>query len=99
MCVFLGIFALDAFSGTTSLSKSLGDFALHLVPALLLLSVVVLAWRREWIGAAVFLTWGVAYGLSARRLDWILAISGPLCLIGVLFLASWRQRRGRQAPV
>ena len=88
---FLALFALDAFN-ERSFAAALPAFAIHLIPSLLVLTVVAVAWKFEWIGAIAFIGLAVTYALSVKeRLDWIIAISGPLALVGVLFLVSyWR---------
>jgi len=43
--------------------------------------------------AAAFIALAVIYAVMVRgRVDWMAAISGPLLVVGLLFLASWRQR-------
>jgi hypothetical protein len=92
VATFLALFALDAFNETSSFVGALPTFAIHLIPSLLVLMVVAIAWRFEWIGAIAFIALAVLYAVMARgRLDWIAVISGPLVLVGVLFLVSWRQ--------
>lgn len=92
-CVFLAMFALDAFDAGKPFGDALRDFAVHLVPALLLLAIVGIAWRWEWVGAVAFIGLGAWYAYGARRhLDWVLVISGPMFAVGLLFLASWRQQ-------
>jgi hypothetical protein len=87
---FLALFALDAFN-EGSFVAALPAFAIHLIPSLLVLTVVAGAWKFEWIGAIAFIALAVLYAMVVRgRLDWIVAISGPLALVGVLFLVSWR---------
>lgn len=88
VAVFLGMFALDAFSDGKPLASALGDFAIHLLPAATILAVVAIAWRYPWVGAIVFVGLSVLYALSVRRLDWIALISTPLLVVGLLFLAS-----------
>lgn len=91
---FLGLFALDAFAPGTPPARALVDFAIHLVPAAVLLGIVVLSWRWPWIGGIAFVLLAGAYALSVRfRPDWTLLISGPLLAVGVLFLWSWRSGR------
>ena len=90
LAVFLGLFALDAFDGR-SFVEALPAFAIHLIPSLLVLAVVAIAWRLEWIGGIGFISLAVLYAVRVHgRVDWIAAISGPLVLVGVLFLVSWR---------
>lgn len=88
---FLGLFALDAFRAGRPLAEDLAEFGIHLLPSALLAVVVAVAWRRPWVGAAAFLLLAGAYALSVpTRVDWILAISGPLFLVGILYLWSAR---------
>ena len=48
--------------------------------------------RREWIGGVAFIGLAVLYAITMARghLDWMLVISGPLMLVGAMFLWSWR---------
>jgi hypothetical protein len=86
------VFALDAFSPEKARADAWLDFALHLVPALAVLTIVALAWQRPLIGACAFLVLAFAYAVGAGgRLDWIVVISGPLMVVGLLFLWSWRK--------
>ena len=70
--LFLGLFALDAFSEGKPLAQALPDFIIHLVPGAVLFAVVALAWRWPWVGAAAFLGLALAYAASniePARLD------------------------------
>ena len=85
VALFIGVFALDA------VDEGIPALLLHSAPALFLLVVVALSWRYEWLGAAAFITLALVYAArTLHRPDWILAISGPLVLVGGLFIASWR---------
>jgi hypothetical protein len=89
---FMGLFALDALESGGP--RAWADAAIHLVPAAVVLTVVVLSWRRPWIGGVTFVLLGVAYALAVSvRLDWIAAISGPLMVLGALYLLAWRRLR------
>jgi hypothetical protein len=97
--LFLGLFALDAFSEGKPLALSLPDFIIHVAPAAVLLAVVALAWRWAWVGAAAFLGLALAYAASnMSQPDWILTISGPLAIVGALFFWSWRHHAQLHAP-
>ena len=94
LSLFLGLFALDAFEPGKPLGRALADFAIHLVPAALVLTIVAASWRREWIGGVAFVLLAVAYAVAVRfRLEWTLAISGPLLTVGILSLWSWHHHR------
>jgi len=99
VCLFLAMFALDAFDGGP-LTETLPAFAIHLLPAAIVGVVVAVAWRIPWVGAAGFGLAAIAYAASVpARPDWILAISGPLGLTAVLFaLSASRGARGRHRP-
>ena len=88
---FLGLFALDAFEGQ-SLLLGLAAFAIHLIPSLLVLAAVAVAWKFEWVGAVAFLGLALAYAVMVHgRIDWVAVVSGPLAVVGALFLIAWRR--------
>lgn len=94
---FLSMFALDVFSEEHGFWRILGALSLHLIPAIVLIVVLILAWRWEWIGATLFAAAGVLYVASvlgrpvapAIKMNWILTIAGPTFLLAALFLANW----------
>lgn len=95
--VFLSLFALDSFGEGKGLARSLADFAVHLTPAGLVLLLVALSRRWPWISGLASLAMAAIYAWAAHRHPtWVLAISGPLLLLGGLFLLGWRAAR---APV
>ena len=98
VCLFLSLFALDAFGTGKPLGEALSDFAVHLAPTLVLAAVVALSWRWEWVGGLVFTGLGIAYAwLSRTHTSWVIAISLPLLAVGVLYGWSWRHHRELQA--
>lgn len=97
--VFLSLFAFDVFERGRSFWETGLALAIHLIPTAVLLVVLALAWRRDWIGALVFAAAAILYGAgNTKHPTWILIISGPLILIAVLFLANWLQRRAASGP-
>jgi hypothetical protein len=98
VCLYLGLFALAAFSGAKPLLRAIADFVVHLAPVIVLLGVVALSRRREWLGGFVFTALAAAYAYLARRhLDWVIGVSGPLLLVGILYLRSWGRRTAAAA--
>jgi hypothetical protein len=99
---FLSIFALDVFDEHLGLWRTVLALTMHLIPSFVLIAALVLAWRWEWIGAALYTGAGLLYvwwvvSLSrpvppAVRLIWVLTIAGPAFVIAGLFLANWLKR-------
>ena len=71
--LFISVFALDVFDTHLGLWQTAGALFLHLLPTLLLLLVVALAWRRSWLGGLVCL--GLAVALRGHG-------GAPLPLVG-----------------
>jgi hypothetical protein len=97
--VFLSLFSLDVFGGNLGFWQTALALMTHLIPVFVLIVALILAWRWEWIGAAIYAAAGLLYiawvvSMSrpvppAVRLIWILAIAGPAFVIAGLFLANW----------
>jgi hypothetical protein len=99
---FVSLFALDVLDGQHGLWKTVAALLMHLIPTAILLVVLGLSWRWEWVGALVFPALGVFYLVNSwGRLHWsaYAVIAGPLFLLGGLFLLSWRCRCAAEAQV
>lgn len=74
---------------------------MHLIPNFTLAAILVVAWRREWIGAILFVGLGIFYLVMTHgRLHWgaYVGIAGPLFLMGGLFLLNWIFRKELRPP-
>ena len=98
---FLSMFALDVFGEGLSFWQTLLALTMHLIPSFILIAALVLAWRWEWIGAALYGAAGTLYVVwvvrhphlpAAIKLNWILFIAGPAFAIAALFLVNWLKR-------
>ena len=92
---FISLFALDVFGKGYGFWETIWALLMHLVPTALVLIALAVSWRWEWIGGLLFVALGVWYIIiSWNKFHWTtyLIISGPLFLIGALFLANWRFR-------
>jgi len=93
--IFVSVASLDVFSEGYDLWQTIGAFLLHLVPTFIVVIGLIIAWRWEWVGAVLFNALAVFYVVWAWGrfpLGAYLSISGPLVLIGVLFLLNWIYR-------
>ncbi len=96
---FVSLFALDVFVEGRPWTGILVALLIHLIPTYVLILVLVLAWRRPWIGALAYGALAVAYAILARRHEtWILVISVPLLVVAGLFYWSWRITASRPQP-
>jgi hypothetical protein len=93
--IFISLFAVDVFSAGYSLPKTILALLMHLIPTGLIVIVLIISWRWEWVGGIVFIALAAFYlAWQWGRFPWItyLTISGPLFLVGVLFLINWVHR-------
>ena len=91
MGLFLALFAMDALNEEGDLATRLGGLFMHLTPTWLCLITLLVAWKREWIGAIAFGLFALGYvWYASDHADWILVISGPLLLVAAAYTAAWR---------
>ena len=89
---FISLFALDVFQEGLGVWRTALALLMHLIPTFLILIVLAISWRWEWVGAVLFTALALLYLVTSwGRLHWsaYAVISGPLCLLGVLFLVNW----------
>lgn len=86
--LFISIFALDVFGEGYSASETVMALFMHLIPTFIVVITLIIAWRREKIGAILFMALAVIFLVISNGEGWIIAI--PLLLLGALFLFNWR---------
>jgi hypothetical protein len=89
---FISLFALDVFDEGYGFWKTLLALAVHLIPTWIVLIVLVISWRRGWVGGILFAALGALYLVNCwGRFHWstYALISGPLFLMGLLFFLGW----------
>ena len=95
---FLASFALDVFGEGYTFAQTILALCIHLVPAAIIVLALLLAWRFERAGSALFLAmalfvWLTNAGRSPRAPHTVaLILSLPLFLLAALFLADWVSR-------
>ncbi|MBC8479411.1 MAG: hypothetical protein H8D46_03010 [FCB group bacterium] len=95
LALFLSIFAMDVFDEGYGFWDSMIALMIHLIPVYMVVFVLILAWRWEWIGAVMYLGLAVFYVfLTSGNAHWgaYFSISGSLGLVGILFLINWLNR-------
>jgi len=88
--IFLSSFAIDVVHEFNGFGQSTAALLFHLVPSFIFTAVLLFAWKWEWVGAVLFSGFAVYFAASnLRHPRWVLTISAPLLVVGLLFLASW----------
>jgi len=107
--LFISIFALDAFRQGLSIWQQLAGFAIHLIPSLILLIVLIVAWKRELAGGIIFTLIGLVFtpivfyhNYNLNHSVWIslgiiIMVTFPFIVTGVLFII-YHFIRKNQAP-
>jgi hypothetical protein len=93
--MFLALLAVDVFDEGSGFWEAIVALLIHLVPVYIFIGVLYIAWRRALVGAISFNAFALFYLVYTRGQEhWgaYLVISGPLVLLGVLFLFSWIHR-------
>lgn len=93
--IFLSLFALDVFDAGLGFWQTIVALLIHLIPSAVLAGILAVSWRWEWVGGILFSAAGAAYlWMTWGRFPWYVYVfmSGPLFLVGVLFLIAWFQR-------
>ena len=94
--LFLSLFALDVFSEGFPFWKTILALLIHLLPTAIVLAILAVSWRWEWVGGVLFIALGTLYLITTiSRMHWSawVIISGSLYLLGGLFLTNWILRR------
>lgn len=98
--LFISMFALDAFGPGLTIWQQIGAFLIHLIPSFILLIILIIAWKWEFIGGLIFTLIGLGFSpvifLHNYRMNqsvWmslliILLTSIPFVIVGVLFIVS-----------
>ena len=92
---FISLFALDVFDQQQGLWNTILALLMHLIPTGILLLILAVTWRWEWVGGLLFPALGALYIIAFwGRFHWsaYAVLSGSLFLLGALFLLGWKLR-------
>ena len=93
--VLTSLFALDVFEESKSIGEIMLNLLMHLIPTFILIIILVITWRREWIGGILFIALGFLYIINMWGkfpLVTYILMAGPLIITGILFLLNWKYR-------
>jgi hypothetical protein len=90
---FVTLFSLDVFEMGGTILEQIGAFLMHSLPSIVMIVLLIFAWRKPAVGFVAFLLAGLfflRFVIIGRDLAHFLLFSGPLLLISALFYADWR---------
>ena len=102
---FLTLFSLDIVQPGVSAGEIALGLLFHNIPSLILLILLVIAWKKEIVGAISYLCLGLLYlGLLVSGiinsgtpwylvLSWGMLIAGPAFVISILFFINWKNKK------
>ncbi|WP_289053974.1 DUF7670 domain-containing protein [Carboxylicivirga marina] len=59
--MFISVFALDSFNPDLTIWQQIGDFLIHLIPSFVLIILLIVAWKWEFIGGVIFSLIGLGF--------------------------------------
>lgn len=89
---FLSLFAADVFSENLDFWQKITALFIHLIPSLLILVLLSIAWRWEIVGTLSYFLlaiWYIASSWGRFPLSVYVVITAPLFVISILFLINW----------
>lgn len=90
---FVSLFSLDVFEMEATPLELLGGFLIHNIPSIVMIILLIFAWRRPVVGFIAFLLAGIfflRFVIMGPDFGNFILFSGPLLLISALFYADWR---------
>jgi hypothetical protein len=98
--LFISMFALDSFAPGHTIWQQLVAFLIHLIPSFILIALLVVAWKWEYVGGIIFTIIGLGFSPFFFNLNYhrnhsqgmsfliILMVTFPFIVVGILFILS-----------
>lgn len=96
--LFMLMFSLDSFSGDASTAKQLLGFLINNIPVLVLIVILIVAWKSELIGGLLFIVAFIAGSVFFRSFSGnpaSLVVIVPFLITGLLFILYYFLYRKR----
>lgn len=90
--LFIMMFSIDVFGGDDSITRQILAFLKHNIPAFTLIIALIVSWRYEIAGGAIFLllsiVWGRFWGSFSGNSGSLILIV-PFLIVGILLILHW----------
>ena len=91
---FTTLFSLDVFEMQAPPLELLGAFLMHSIPSIVMIILLIFAWKHPVVGFVTFLVAGVLFAAFFVRdigdLPVLLLFTIPMLLVALLFYADWK---------
>jgi len=99
--LFLSLFSLDIFDMNLGFWGIILGLFMHNIPSIILIALLIVAWKYDIVGAIAFISAGILYimllltssNFELFMLSWILLISLPCFILGILWILSWKNKK------
>lgn len=104
--LFISMFAADAFETGHTIWQQLANLFMHLIPTFILTIILIIAWKREYIGGIIFILIGLGTSPFIFMHNYkvnnftifqcivnVLLINFPFVLVGLLFIISHNMKK------
>ena len=108
--LFVSMFALDAFVPELTFWQQIGGFLMHLIPSYIMIGLLIIAWKWEYVGGIIFTFIGLAFSVTVFLLNYnrnhltalqslfiTLMVAVPFVLVGILFMVSHKKKKQKLA--
>ncbi len=110
--LLLSLLALDSFSSERTFWQNAGAFLMHLMPSFVLLAILIVAWKWEYLGGIILIVAAVVFGVFVFSINYnqrhvslmesIIIVSMvclPFLLAGILFIICHFRSKKEQSVV
>jgi hypothetical protein len=90
--LFMLMFSFDAFEGNESTVRKLIGFLIHSIPVLILVVILIIAWKWELVGGALLIAAFIAGSVFFRSFTGnpaSLIVISPFLIAGALFILHY----------
>jgi hypothetical protein len=87
--IFMIMFSFDVFGGDEPLGRKLLGFLMHNIPPLILTGILLIAWKWELVGGALFIIAAIGGSIYFKAFSGnfgILIVMAPFLIVGILFI-------------
>ncbi len=88
--LFISLFSLDVFEEYSGWEILVALF-MHLIPSIVLVSILLIAWKWELVGGVIYIIMGIVFTLFFKTYTELLGfflISLPWIIVGILFIVN-----------